>query len=125
MAGPPVTASAAAGAMADAASVRVEGGIVKFYFATGKAELAAGAAQALGEVVTAVSAGKRAVVSGYTDATGDPAKNEELARQRALAVRDALKSAGVSEDKIELKKPEQITAGGPAAEARRVEVTVL
>ncbi|APW38017.1 sodium-translocating pyrophosphatase [Rhodoferax koreense] len=124
--GKPVAAAVpAASVAADAASIRVEGGVVKFYFATGKAELATGATQALADVFTAVSAGKRAVVSGYTDATGDPAKNEELAKQRALAVRDALKAAGVNEDRIELKKPEQTTAGGPAAEARRVEVTVL
>ena len=54
-------------------------------------------------------------------ATGAPAKNAELARQRAFAARDALKAAGVAEDKIELKKPEQINAG-TAADARRVEV---
>ena len=63
------------------------------------------------------------MISGYHDATGDPAQNAELAKQRAIAVRDALKAAGVPEDKIELKKPEQINAGD-AAEARRVEVTV-
>jgi len=61
------------------------------------------------------------VISGFHDATGDPAMNAELAKQRAFAARDALKAAGVAEDKIELKKPEQINAG-TAAEARRVEV---
>ncbi len=120
--GPPVSTAAAA---AEAASIRVEGGVVKFYFATGKAEIANGATQALADVASAVSAGQRAVVSGYTDATGDPARNEELARQRALVVRDALKAAGVNENRIDLKKPEQTTAGGPAAQARRVEVTVI
>ncbi|EWS56236.1 proteobacterial sortase system OmpA family protein [Methylibium sp. T29] len=72
-------------------------------------------------MVKGVAAGKKAVISGYHDATGDPDKNVELAKQRALAVRDALKAAGVAEDKIELKKPEQLNAGD-AAEARRVEV---
>jgi K(+)-stimulated pyrophosphate-energized sodium pump len=124
--GPAVSAvpGTASVAMADAASVRVESGIVKFYFATGKAELAMGATQALGEVVTAALAGKSLVVSGYTDTSGDPVKNEELAKQRALAVRDALKVAGVAEDKIELAKPEQVQVGGQAAEARRVEVRI-
>jgi K(+)-stimulated pyrophosphate-energized sodium pump len=37
-------------------------------------------------------------------------------------VADTLKSIGVPEDKIELKKPEQLTGTGPNAEARRVEV---
>jgi len=123
--GTPAPSATVAPVAMDAASIRVEGGVVKFYFATGKAELATGATQALADVLTAVSAGKRAVVSGYTDASGDPAKNEELAKQRALAVRDALKTAGINEDKIDLKKPEQTTAGGPANEARRVEVTVM
>ena len=114
-------AQAAAAEPADAASVKVEGGVVTFYFASGKADLAADAGPALADVSKGVAAGKKVVVSGYHDATGDPAKNAELARQRAFAARDALKAAGVAEDKIELKKPEQINAG-TAADARRVEV---
>ncbi|KQP14929.1 sodium-translocating pyrophosphatase [Pseudorhodoferax sp. Leaf267] len=124
--GGPVASALAATTMAagEAASFRVENGVVKFYFATGKADLAGGSGAALAEVATAVAAGKRAVVSGYHDASGDPEKNAELARQRAVAVRDALKAAGVAEDKIELSKPAQTQAGGPPAEARRVEVVV-
>ena len=48
--------------------------------------------------------------------------NAELAKQRAFTVRDTLKSIGVPDDKIELKKPEQLIGTGPNAEARRVEV---
>ncbi|MFT4242579.1 MAG: OmpA family protein [Acidovorax sp.] len=117
-------AAQAAPVAGDAASVRVEGGVVKFFFATGKAELAAGANEALADVVKGVAAGKKAVVSGFHDATGDAAVNEELAKQRALAVRDALKALGVAEDKVELKKPEVTQASGTNAEARRVEVTL-
>jgi K(+)-stimulated pyrophosphate-energized sodium pump len=120
----PVTAPAAAAAPAEGASFVVEGGVVKFFFATGKSELAPGAAGALADVVRGVAEGKRAVISGYTDASGDPALNEELAKQRALAVRAALQAAGVADDKVELKKPEQITGGGDAAAARRVEVSL-
>jgi K(+)-stimulated pyrophosphate-energized sodium pump len=118
-------ASTAAAPAADTASVKVENGVVKFYFASGKAELAAGGTEALSEVIKAVMAGKKAVISGYHDASGDPAKNAELAKQRALAVRDLLKASGIAEDKVDLKKPEQTTADGPAAEARRVEVTLM
>ncbi len=124
---PAATASAAPAAPApaadsgDAASVKVEGGVVKFYFASGKVDLAVGAAPALAQVIAGVAGGKKAVISGYHDATGDPAKNAELAKQRAFAARDALKAAGVAEDRIDLNKPEQINAGS-AAEARRVEV---
>jgi K(+)-stimulated pyrophosphate-energized sodium pump len=124
----PVAASAPAAAApmaaADAASIKVENGVVKFYFASGAAAVADGAAAALADVAKGVADGKKAVVSGYTDASGDPAKNEELAKQRAFAVRDALKAAGVAEDKVELKKPEQLTGSGDAAEARRVEVSL-
>lgn len=119
----PATNAASAPA-ADAASVRVENGVVKFYFASGKAELAAGANEALADVVKGVAEGKKAVVSGFNDATGDAAANAELAKQRAFAVRDALKGLGVAEDKIELKKPEDTTASGSNAEARRVEVAL-
>ncbi|MCW5659438.1 MAG: sodium-translocating pyrophosphatase [Burkholderiaceae bacterium] len=115
-------AAAATTAAADGASIKVEGGVVKFYFASGKAEVAGGAVAALADVAKGVEAGKKAVISGYTDSTGDPAKNEELAKQRAFAVRDALKAAGVAEDKVELKKPESITGTGDMAQARRVEV---
>lgn len=107
----------------DAASVVVEGGVVKFFFATGKAELAPGANEALGDVVKGVvDGGKTAVVSGFHDATGDAAVNAELAKQRALAVRDALKALGVAEENVELKKPEATQGSGSNAEARRVEV---
>ena len=108
----------------DVASVRIENGVVKFYFATAKAELAAGANEALADVVKGVAEGKKAVISGFHDATGDAALNAELAKQRAVAVAEALKALGVAEDKVELKKPEETTATGSNAEARRVEVTL-
>ena len=107
------------------ATVKVENGVVKFYFVVGKADVAPEAAQALVEVVKAVAAGKLAVISGYHDASGDPAQNAELAKQRALAVRAVLLAQGVTEDKVELRKPEQTLASGPAEEARRVEVLLI
>jgi outer membrane protein OmpA-like peptidoglycan-associated protein len=116
---------AAAQSAADAASVKVENGVVKFFFASGKSEVATGGNEALADVVKAIAGGKKAVVSGFNDATGDAAKNAELSKLRAFAVRDALKALGVAEDKIELKKPENTTAAaGSSAEARRVEVSI-
>ena len=118
-------APAAAAAVADdGASVRVENGVVKFYFATGKADLAAGANEALADIVKGVAAGQKAVVSGFHDATGDAAQNAELAKNRALAVRGALQALGVAEGSIELKKPEATQGSGSNAEARRVEVVL-
>ena len=117
-------AATAAQAASDAASVKVENGVVKFYFASGKADLAAGAGDALLDVIKGAKAGRKLMISGFHDATGDAGRNAELARQRALAVRDALKAAGVTEQQIELKRPEQMTASGSNAEARRVEVSL-
>ena len=119
----PATSSVAQAA-SDAASVKVEQGVVKFYFASGKADLATGAREALTDVVKGAQAGRKLVISGFHDATGNAAQNAELAKQRALAVRSALTAAGVAEGQIELKKPEQITGSGPDAAARRVEISL-
>jgi K(+)-stimulated pyrophosphate-energized sodium pump len=127
----PATAPAAAMApaaeatVADAASVVVEGGVVKFYFATGKADVATDGAKALEQVIAGLAAdGKKAVISGFHDASGDPVRNAELAKERAMGVAALLKAAGIAEDKIELQKPEQAQADGPAHLARRVEVVL-
>ena len=121
----PVAAAPAAAPVAAAdtgASIKTEGGVVKFYFATNSAEVPAGSSAALADVVKSVQSGGRVLVSGYHDASGDPEKNAELAKQRAMAVGAALKIAGVPEDKLELAKPVQAQADGAPAEARRVEV---
>ena len=118
-------AAAATGAAgADEAKVVVENGVVKFYFASGKADIAKGGNEALAEVVKGVKAGQKAVISGYHDSTGNLAQNQELAKKRAFSVRDALVALGVSAEQIELKKPEQSAGTGDNAEARRVEVVL-
>jgi outer membrane protein OmpA-like peptidoglycan-associated protein len=111
---------------ADGSRIVVEQGVVKFFFASGKTALADGAPQALADTVKAVAAGKKAVISGYADATGDAKKNAELSKQRAFAVRDALAQLGVPADKIELRKPAAITANaaGASDDARRVDVVL-
>ena len=67
----------------------------------------------------------KVAITGYTDRTGDAAKNEELAKSRALAVHDALKAAGVADASMQMSPPMFIEtgAGGSDAEARRVEVS--
>ena len=118
-------AAPAAATAGDDASVVVENGVVKFYFAPSKFELAPGALGALADAIAAAKGGKRLVLSGFHDATGDPAKNAEIAKKRAFAVRDALIGAGVTGSSLELKKPEQTTGTGNNAEARRVEVMIV
>ncbi|HEX3141048.1 MAG TPA: OmpA family protein [Rhizobacter sp.] len=109
----------------DGASVRVDNGVVKFYFATGSTDLAPGAAEALAAVIKGVEGGKKAVISGYHDDTGDAAKNAELAKQRAERVQEVLVGLGVPASKVDLKKPEGTTGTGSNAEARRVEVKLI
>ena len=52
--------AAAAQAGVDAASIKVEGEMVKFFFASGKTDLAAGASAALADVAKGVAGGKKA-----------------------------------------------------------------
>jgi outer membrane protein OmpA-like peptidoglycan-associated protein len=109
----------------DGASVRVVNGVVNFYFATGSADLAPGAAEALAAVIKGVESGRKAVVSGFHDTTGDAALNEELAKKRAQMVRDVLTGLGVPADKIDLQRPAVTAGSGNDAEARRVEVKLV
>ena len=109
----------------DGASIRVADGVVNFYFATGSADLAPGAAEALAAVIKGVESGRKAVVACFHDTTGDAAINEQLAKKRAETVRDVLVGLGVPADKVALQRP-AITAGsGNDAQARRVEVKLV
>jgi outer membrane protein OmpA-like peptidoglycan-associated protein len=78
---------------------------VNVYFATGKADLPGDPAQGIGPVIAHLKAdaGAKASISGFHDATGDLAQNQALAKQRATNVRDAVKAAGIAEDRLELK----------------------
>ncbi|MET4576123.1 sodium-translocating pyrophosphatase [Ottowia thiooxydans] len=124
----PQTPAVPAGAVVTVAAiegdaVRLEGPTVFFYFSTGKTTPHPDGATALAVIADGVKAGRKAVVSGYVDASGSAAANEEVAKQRALAVRDLLKTLGVPEDQVEMAKPDNIHAG-TGAQARRVEVTL-
>jgi ammonium transporter, Amt family len=95
-------------------------------FAVDKATLPDGTDATLKAIAEYLKSNEKAKVqvSGFTDKTGDPEKNKVLAKDRAIAVRDALKAAGIAEDKIILKRPDEIMAAGSAEQARRVELTV-
>ncbi|TCK42416.1 cytochrome c oxidase subunit 2 [Paraburkholderia sp. BL8N3] len=118
-------ASAAPAAASDASAPQAAGLPASIYFETGKSTLPSDAAAAVQAAAAYAKAHPDAklVLSGFTDATGSAEKNAELAKTRAQAVRDALKAAGVAEDRIVLKKPESITGGADAKEARRVEIS--
>jgi len=109
----------------DGASIRVANGVVNFYFATGSADLAPGAAEALAAVIKGVESGRKAVVSGFHDTTGDAAINEQLAKKRAEMIREVLVGLGVPASKVDLQKPAVTAGSGNNAEARRVEVKLI
>ncbi|MCP5286839.1 MAG: OmpA family protein [Burkholderiaceae bacterium] len=99
------------------------------YFEVGQA----GLTQADGPAVLAAIRGaadaapaRRLVISGFHDASGDAQMNHDLAKQRAIAVRDALVGAGVARERLQLRKPAS-TDGGSAddPQARRVEVHLV
>ncbi len=65
-------------------------------------------------------------ISGYADKTGDPVKNAELAKERAMAVKNTLISAGVPEGQISMEKPKDITVDKTDdKQSRRVDVFML
>lgn len=98
------------------------------YFGVGSASLEGSQRAALGALAEALKANARAQasISGFHSAAGTLAQNQELAKQRAIAVRDALKAAGVAEARLKLDKPQQTVANNAGEEtaARRVEVTL-
>jgi len=132
----PAAAAPAAAAPAAAAPVEVDQAPplltgasfpakVDLYFESGQAALPADSAAQLEKIIAYAKTASSAKigVSGFHDTSGDAAKNAELAKQRALAAREALIAAGVPGEQIVLVKPQQAAAGGADDRAaRRVEV---
>ena len=64
-------------------------------------------------------------LSGFADPTGDQAKNLELAKQRAMVVRDELIAKGVAAERVTLVKPTDVIVGqGSDVNARRVDIVL-
>ena len=95
------------------------------YFDVNQAALPVQGVESLSSVIEYLKAnpGATAIVSGYHDPTGNAAANEELAKNRAEAVRSSLVAAGIEESRIEMQKPVVTEGEGPPEAARRVEVT--
>lgn len=98
----------------------------KVYFGSGLATLNEADKAVVAKTVEALAGKAEAIVllSGFHDASGDPAMNAELAKQRALAVREALLAGGIAAERVKLRKPESTLGGGTAEEGRRVEIRV-
>ncbi len=126
-AGTATAAAAPAAAPAEAAPAPAAAGSAlaeKIYFAVGKKDLPAEAKESISAALAFLK-GKDAAkvdITGFTDKTGDPAANLELAKERAKAVRAALEAAGVSKDRINMKPPAEVTGSADNKAARRVEI---
>jgi outer membrane protein OmpA-like peptidoglycan-associated protein len=125
----PATVSASAVTLAapdvQSAAVAVEPD-GRVYFEVGSDALPPQASDVLVKVAESarMQAGKSVLISGYHDATGDPVKNADLAKRRALAVRHALEANGVAPNLLVMAKPVMAVGGVDAREARRVELWV-
>lgn len=107
-------------------SVTFENGRLSFYFATGKAVVAGNAKEKAKDILDAAKQGKKIGISGYTDSTGDAAKNAKLAKDRAQAVKAFLVANGVPANQLELRKPDDtVGAAGKDQEGRRVDAYIV
>ena len=121
----PVAAAAIAAAQALPAGA-VTKATLSVGFDVGSAALLPEAAALLKPFVATANerADTKVVISGFHDASGDPAKNADLAKQRALAVRDALKAAGIADARLVLERPQELVGSADPAQARRVDVAL-
>jgi photosynthetic reaction center cytochrome c subunit len=124
----PADAASAAPADAPAAPAVVSANDAVLLFAVGSPALAPEATKELEPLIAALKANptSKLTVSGYHSASGSLSQNQELAKQRAFAVRDAVKAAGIAEDRVVLQKPQSAEANlaGEDPKARRVELAV-
>ena len=122
--GTPVAVAAGA-ATASAAS---PGPPLSVYFANGASTLDSAAMRVVAAAARSVDNQPlaRVAITGYTDATGNTAANQELAKNRAKAVRDALTAAGAPADKIDMRPPATVQANAAGGEqaARRVDLSI-
>jgi membrane fusion protein (multidrug efflux system) len=111
------------GSLEAAPATRPTGATVSVHFAAGKAELDAEAMRILKGLVPAMKIGTNPIdVTGFADRTGDRNANVELAKRRAMAVRDALLAEGLPADRVRLQAPREVTGSGTDRDARRVEI---
>lgn len=95
------------------------------YFATGSAAIDDTARAVIRmKAAEVMGVGTPLTIIGYADKTGKTSNNIELAKQRALAVRDALVQFGVHTDRIRLQPPANVTGSGTDDQARRVDMKV-
>jgi outer membrane protein OmpA-like peptidoglycan-associated protein len=107
-----------------ASELRVASLPAKVYFDQGQATVDAGDRRAIEAVAnTAQVIGQAVTVTGFAERTQDTSQDLTLANNRAAAVRDALVTAGIPSEKIEIRPPE-VAGVATDTEARRVEIAL-
>jgi cytochrome c oxidase subunit 2 len=100
----------------------------KIYFEADQAVVSAEGIKVIKEAAACIKEKKLKVnITGYTDKTGDPERNLELAKNRAKAVQAVLVAEGLPVESLTLKPPmfhaiTGTTGSKTDAEARRVEI---
>ena len=128
--GKPATAAAPAGAIAVPIAVPVVvvvGVPMRVHFDSGSDAISVAGKLIVDGYAQALRANPQASIelSGYADPTGDAAKNLELAKHRAMVVRDELVAKGVAAERVALVKPSDVIVGqGSDADARRVDIVL-
>jgi K(+)-stimulated pyrophosphate-energized sodium pump len=124
----PAAASTTAASTAVVAPVVGNTETVSLFFDINKTAPPADAAQKLDGIINygRSNPNTKIGISGYADKTGDPVKNAQLSKERAMAVQNQLISAGLPADRIMLQKPKEITADKTDdKESRRVDVYIV
>ncbi|MBB6095740.1 outer membrane protein OmpA-like peptidoglycan-associated protein [Povalibacter uvarum] len=108
----------------DSTPLRVaEADTTKVYFELGDASIDQEDRQRIADMAQSARSSDRSVaITGYTDRTGDELQNAELAKNRAMAVREALVDEGVQVERIVMDPPRNVTGDGTEDEARRVDI---
>ncbi|MGU7841646.1 DUF937 domain-containing protein [Burkholderia sp. AW33-5] len=99
---------------------------LKVFFDFGKADLPVDFTDKVKDVLTYLkdNPSSRVSVSGFTDSSGDPTLNAELARKRAESVKAGLLATGIDGSRVSLDKPASVSGDTPDAGNRRVEIHV-
>ena len=122
----PVAVAAAPSVAAAAAAPAALPGTV--FFGVGSAALDGDGLRAVNGIAAAMRADPsvKVAISGFHSAAGNLAQNQELAKNRAFAVRGALLASGIADDRLVLEKPAQTEANvsGEDPRSRRVDVAV-
>lgn len=106
-------------------ALQVDPAPVSVFFEEGVTAVSVGDGEKLGALARhARETGASLHVSGFHSRTGAAQRNAEIAKERAVAVRELLVGLGVAPDRVVLDKPREALGEGDDRRARRVDVGI-